>query len=346
MGLMDFVGNAALTGSAMLGRQNEIDEKGAEQERLARIQADLQADMEKTRLQLREEFDSRKLQREQSPEAIQAAVNADTSRAKLTLEGKRGLIDSQAKLDSEQYDAGAELRKKTADDALNSWKSQYQAKSAVELDAEVKKLNDPKYLAGKAKETRAGHIDDNAGLRNIQIEAAKIALEEQKAIGKMPPAVKQMASAYQEQLKSLSATIDKGTLENTATPDGLKALEEKRTALSNKLSETLAPYMGNKVAAGATATKQTEQQAQADAQNVVSAGKISMADANKRLQAAGFKPLVDPKAPSVAGRELYNVNISDLKRTASKPRGVSTSEANAAQAEIDARQGEQRMKAF
>lgn len=36
MGLMDFVGNAALTGNAMMGRQNEIDAKGAEQERLAR----------------------------------------------------------------------------------------------------------------------------------------------------------------------------------------------------------------------------------------------------------------------------------------------------------------------
>lgn len=50
--------------------------------------------------------------------------------------------------------------------------------------------------------------------------------------------------------------------------------------------------------------------------------------------------------PSVPGRSLYNAKTSDLQRIATKPRGVSSAEASAAQQELDSRKGEQRMKAY
>lgn len=54
----------------------------------------------------------------------------------------------------------------------------------------------------------------------------------------------------------------------------------------------------------------------------------------------------DTAAPTVAGRPLYNTPMSELQRMATKPRGVSTAEANDAQAELEARKGEPRMSAL
>lgn len=75
---------------------------------------------------------------------------------------------------------------------------------------------------------------------------------------------------------------------------------------------------------------QSESQAQADAQRFIAAGKISLADANKRLESAGFKPLVSDATKPAPTRSLQ-----ELKRIAAKPKGTSTAEANSAQAEID-----------
>jgi hypothetical protein len=50
--------------------------------------------------------------------------------------------------------------------------------------------------------------------------------------------------------------------------------------------------------------------------------------------------------PAVEGRPLYNKSMSELQSMAKKPRGVSTAEANDAQAELEARKGEPRMSAL
>lgn len=50
--------------------------------------------------------------------------------------------------------------------------------------------------------------------------------------------------------------------------------------------------------------------------------------------------------PVVEGRPLYNKSMSELQSMAKKPRGVSTAEANDAQAELEARKGEPRMSAL
>jgi len=48
----------------------------------------------------------------------------------------------------------------------------------------------------------------------------------------------------------------------------------------------------------------------------------------------------------VPGRPFYNSNMQDLQRMANKPKGVSSAEANAAVAELQARKGEPRMSSF
>lgn len=52
-----------------------------------------------------------------------------------------------------------------------------------------------------------------------------------------------------------------------------------------------------------------------------------------------------PTGPQVPNRPLYSADQRDLERLAKRPRGVSTAEANEAQAELDARRGEARMSA-
>jgi len=54
----------------------------------------------------------------------------------------------------------------------------------------------------------------------------------------------------------------------------------------------------------------------------------------------------NPAAPEVPGRPLYNKDMSELQRMARRPIGVSTAEANEAQAELEARKGESRMSAI
>jgi len=59
---------------------------------------------------------------------------------------------------------------------------------------------------------------------------------------------------------------------------------------------------------------------------------------------AGNKPA--DAAPAVEGRPLYNKSNEELMRMTKRAIGTSTSEAREAQAELDARKGESRMKAF
>lgn len=62
--------------------------------------------------------------------------------------------------------------------------------------------------------------------------------------------------------------------------------------------------------------------------------------ADKQKQQEGSAPL------EVPGRPLYNKSMSELQSMVKKPRGVSTAEANDAQAELEARKGESRMSAL
>ena len=67
---------------------------------------------------------------------------------------------------------------------------------------------------------------------------------------------------------------------------------------------------------------------------------------DKAIAAREQQPGGNPAAPEVPGRPLYNKDMSELQRMARRPIGVSTAEANEAQAELEARKGESRMSAI
>lgn len=243
MGIMDGIAAAAGGVVNMMDKREEEQTQVRRDERqneLALIRAEAVAKLQQ---RMAQEEEDRKF----SPEYLDKAGEADKYKATKALETRKGLMGQTADVAMGEYQAGAPLREQKKTEDLANWKSQYQAQTEAELQASIKKMNDPAYLAGKSKEARATHIDDGAGLRGIQMQAAQMALDEKRAEMKMPPAVKELAGSYREQLKSLSAVIDKGTLDGTSTPEGIKALEDKRTALSKKLSDTLQPYMGDKV---------------------------------------------------------------------------------------------------
>ncbi len=73
-----------------------------------------------------------------------------------------------------------DLGKATRDKLFAESLANYKSKSAAELEAEVKKLTDPNYLQGKRAEARATNIDNGAGLRAVQLEAATYALNQEK----------------------------------------------------------------------------------------------------------------------------------------------------------------------
>lgn len=56
------------------------------------------------------------------------------------------------------------------------------AKQQAETELEFFKEHKSEILAKKAAEARAGHIDDGAGLRGLQMESAKMSLEEKKKV--------------------------------------------------------------------------------------------------------------------------------------------------------------------
>jgi hypothetical protein len=103
--------------------------------------------------------------------------------------------------------------------------------------------NKAEILARTREEARAKHIDDGAGLREIQIKTAKLVLAEKEAELKMPPAVKAQAEALRDQIKAKVAVIDKATVDGMADPAGVEKLQKERDELSARVAALYAPYI-------------------------------------------------------------------------------------------------------
>lgn len=176
---------------------------------------------------------------------------------------------------------------------------------------------DEQIRARKAAEGRAG---EGSELRKVQTEAAQLALDEAKQTSKLYTTY-ESATDPKEKAAAREALIARGKIkEGDYGTVATKSTDANGNEVTTTRKQTGGPQAN---------TKQTEEQAQADAQRFINAGKISQADANKRLAAAGFKPLsVEPSGPVVR-------SLQELRRIAAKPRGVSSAEASKAQDEID-----------
>lgn len=336
MGLLsDLIGNAAITGNQMLTKSiatdQEDDLKRKEGERMARRQknqTDYQLEADKKRQEFLDQLTAEREQKnfalKNSPERIESEANADNQKKGLLLSGEASRVQQAADIEASKYTAGKPTRDAQAAEGVGNEVSRQKA-----------------LLPGKVQEARATHFDDGAGLRAKQIEAMDLTLSEKKEVNAL---IKEYSETQdpKRQAAVKHALIVRGIIkpgefdtekvtQETMNPDGTTTKTE-RTQRRNSGTESQGKV------------SQTESQAHNDAMRAISAGKISVEDANKRLASGGFKPLQDTREPEIPGRALYYANLNELKRIAAKPRGVSNAEANAAQNEITARQGEQRMK--
>ena len=194
-------------------------------------------------------------------------------------------------------------------------------------DARTEKKDDQNYKMDQDKlkaqvahwkviESSAGGDPNTKALAAMKLKLAEEELKWRKELTALPLGDPLRAAKIQ-------SGIDMGW-DRRVPPDVSTTVETTTGTDANPVKTSVT----TKGQAGAATSAQTESQAQAQAKTAISAGRIDLAGANKRLEAAGFKAISDntPQKPK---------NLRELKRIASKPKGVSTAEANEAQAEID-----------
>jgi hypothetical protein len=197
-----------------------------------------------------------------------------------------------------------------------------------ELDAKI-----PLYKA------QAGLASAHTGVYNNMLEAAKT----NKAAGEaMKPYLDEFAALSEEDqlgqkgqavlLKGATAGASKskdlaGVVSMLRKPDRAAVSAEQEKAAYTAYNEATTP----------------EQIKAVKAKYPDVFGKSALDKAIEAREKGGAGSAV---TPAVEGRPLYNKSMSELQSMAKKPRGVSTAEANDAQAELEARKGEPRMSAL
>ncbi len=167
-----FLGNAAGAGANIIGDRMKADED----ERKIKLQDELLMKRQMAIEALREEQTIRGEQR--------GIANRSTERNQVRNEEiadeprkRQGLIDTYKAQKKAEYDP--ELQGM----AIEADTKKATAKNQAELDFQTKNM--PTLAKHKREMARAGHIDDGAGLRAIQIEAANMTLDEKKAATKL-----------------------------------------------------------------------------------------------------------------------------------------------------------------
>lgn len=252
--LSNFIGGAAQAGGDILQKQRESDVDLNKQKSYADYSNDLAMKREQALATLREEqtirAEGRQVDARRSEEAYQASPDridqltaADARKQGGIINNRISLAPQAAKAGMAEFEAGAPMRKAEAAEKLILWKEEYGAKTAAQLEAEITKLNDPKYLSGKSKEAAAGRDPNSATLARIQLEGARLALKEKQEEAKLPAAVKDEIAGLRELLKGKSAIIDKATVEGMSSPEGIAKLEAEKSAISKRISQLREPYL-------------------------------------------------------------------------------------------------------
>lgn len=248
--LSSFVGGMA----GAYNDDRDAEKLDARKRAMAEYETELHARRTKTEMELRDRFqqesEKRAVTQRREEEAYQASPEAIGMR-KQRLQGdaesaigvQTGLIGASANLKKSEYDANKPLADQQAQDTLDREIAKYRTQTVEQTAADIRRMNNPEYLAGKSKEAAATHIDDNARLRGLQVKLAQQALDEKEAEGKIPYAERQIAAGLREQIKSKSAVIDKATAEGTANPEGIGKIQAELSALNKQMSDLYKPYL-------------------------------------------------------------------------------------------------------
>lgn len=338
--LLGALAGAADVGGDILRRERESAVRLQERNAGADYDARLREKQVRTEAELRKQYERERIAYENSPEYLSMTAATEETKAANALNTRGKLAPKAGEVAKAEFEAGAPTRKASQAEKQEFMLAEARAKSAEDLRADIERMNDPKYLQGKAREAAATRDPNAAAASGIELKLKQLALKEKEAEAKLPPAVKGSIAAIQKQADAISAAMTKAELEGTADPTAIKKYQDRLGDLNGQISKLYEPYLpeGSKPAAKDNSAAGGEQQAHADAMRAIATGRITEAEVNKRLERAGFGPI-----QAVAGRPFYDTPRNELQRMASKPRGVSTNEANAARAELESRKGEQRM---
>lgn len=157
-------------------------------------------------------------------------------------------------------------------------------------------------------------------------------------------------------VKEALAKYEGLTEEEKAGPKGQQVLTEGALAAAKKTGDVTGIMNALKKPDRSTVTAEAEKAAYALYNEAVATGDPKRIAAAKAAYPQVFGPsaldkalagkTAAPAAPEVPGRPFYNKTNEELMRLTKRAIGTSTSEAREAQAELDARKGESRMKAF
>lgn len=255
--MSNFIGAAAGAGGDIMQRQREADVEVASRKSIAEYTSELDRKKQEAIMALQQQYkigdegravDARRAEEahQASPERITQLVGAERAKGEGLMANRIALAPKAGEAERAEFDAGKGVRKDKQEEALTFKLDEFSRKSTADLEADVKRMNDPKYLQGKAREAAAGRDPNSAALHRVQLQTAQLALKEKQAENKIPPGVKLMAEPIKKEMDLIAAAIAKAQAEDqfNATSDNGKALLTRHAEASRKLSDLLAPHLG------------------------------------------------------------------------------------------------------
>ena len=355
MGFMDFVGSAAQTGSAIMGRQNEIDARGAEQERLARVQSELDSQREKVRLEMADKFATQKEERLRTRSASEGQTIKDDS-DKSYRERIAGLINqkqgsSMTEEDAKSIASNPEAIKaygligrtpaQELDDQIASAKTRGFDSKTQELRQEQGVQIRREDEARKEKKDDANTVIQNKRLdQQLKIQMAQLSnqMQHNRALeksasdaAKISPAARAQLGMEESRLDaarqrlSLAVTQSKNAA-SSMDPIAIKEANDAIAAAQSGITASLESYnaIGKGHFGDQWISKPKDEPPQK--QDVTVAGKVigqASTPEEARALVANYKPPQPEKTPAKTETQSSGPNVGDT-RTVSAGRGQGT----------------------
>lgn len=256
--LSNFIGGAAEAGGNILQRQRESDADLQKQQQYAKYNDDLARARELTTMELRKQYEQERDQYLSSPEYIARQTAAGRAKAEGEIATNLALAPKVAEVEAAKFEAGKGTREAAQKEALRFSLDAFREKSAAEVEADIKKLNNKEYQRGVAAEAAAKRDPGAAALNRVQLEVAQLALKEKQADAKIPPAAKLLAEPIKKEMDVIVAAIAKARSENLFDPtsENGKSLLAQHADATRRLTNLITPYLD-----GGKTTKPAEPEA-------------------------------------------------------------------------------------
>jgi hypothetical protein len=278
------------------------------------------------------------------PATAKATADAELATAPARAEAKSILSASEAAdlVKNAPNKAAAMLAGELSPEVVKAKAGQVGAEAEARSKAETKGLidrgNDPTAVRAVRNLAQAQHVE---GLGSVtQAKLAQLSIDE-----------KEKVSGLIDEFETTTDPKRKAQIKESLTVRGIIKPGEYDT---EKVTEEKTDKDGNVIKTERTQKRRPDGAApEAAGKNgwdsatgeVYKGGKVVGKAANEK-EARSVYGGGAPAPASVAGRPMYDKPTSELTRLSAKPKGVSTEEANAARAELEARKGESRIGAF